>query len=441
MKSALRVLLFFYFFILSFFHYFTLHAQQSRILPCDAEWGKILTLRTEVDGRLEPLPMLYLPTAGSPGGSVVEVSFDEMSHEYHRYVYRLEHCNLRWEPTEDLFYSEYAESTADEVPIEEYTESRNVTTHYTHYSFTFPNEDMRPLVSGNYRLTILCDEGEEPVPVAEVCLRVVEPLVGVTADVTTNTEIDVNDRHQQLTMSIDCSHVQSRDLRDEIHTVVLQNDRLDNAVVDAPPSYVNGSHLTWDHQRDLVFPAGNEYRKYEILSARYPGLHTESIHYFEPYLHATLMADEQRRNYLVAEDLNGINVIRNTDNQDDATETEYMLTHFSLLCKAPLDDADVFLNGKWTTGGVCPEWKMQYDEQAQAYIGTFMLKQGYYNYQYLVVPREEQFRRSPFHQPKGLTAPFEGDYYQTSNEYRIMVYLRQPGARYDRLVGCALVKS
>lgn len=413
----------------------TAFAQQSRILPCAPEYGSILTLRTEVGGWLDPLPVLTLGSSQE-----VEVSFDEMSHEYHRYVYSLQHCDFHWQPTEDLFYSEYAESTQEYVPIEDYTESQNVTTHYTHYAFTFPNPDMRPLVSGNYRLTILCDEGSEPEPVAEVCIRMLEPLVGITADLTTNTEVDVNARHQQITMTVDCAKLNVRDLREEVHTIVLQNDRLDNAVVDAAPSYINADKAIWDHQRELVFPAANEYRKFEILSPRYPGLHTESIHYYEPFLHATIMTDEQRRNYLAVEDLNGVNVIRNTDNQDDLSETEYMLTHFALQCDEPFYDADVFLNGKWTTGGVSPEWKLTYDKAQKAYVGTYMLKMGYYNYQYLVVPRENQLKRTYFGEPCGFTEPFEGDYYQTSNDYRILVYHHQPGARYDRLVGAATLK-
>lgn len=411
-------------------------AQYSRILPADSSNGRILTLRTEIDGRLESQPVLSLGSR-----KTIEISFDEMSHEYKRYVYQLQHCDFYWQPTEELFYSEFAESTQENVPIEDYTESQNVTTHYTHYSFSFPNADMRPLISGNYRLIILNDEGDEPMPVAEVCLRMVEPIVGITAEMTTNTEVDVNDSHHQILMTLDCTKLQSRDLRDEIHTVVMQNDRLDNAVIDAPPSYINGSKLIWDHQRQLVFDAGNEYRKFENLSARYPGLHTESIHYFEPFLHATIMADERRRNYLNAEDLGGVCVIRNTDNLDDATETEYMLTHFTLLCNEPLENADVYLNGQWTTGGLTDEWRLRYDENLQAYTGTYMLKQGYYNYQYLVVPRENALRTNVLGQPRGYTGRFEGDYYQTSNDYRILVYQRQRGARYDRCVGMRLLKS
>lgn len=413
----------------------TASAQQSRILPPTSEGGQIMTLRTEVEGVLESLPILRLGT-----GETVRISFDEMSHEYHRYVYRLEHCDFGWNPTEGLFYSEYAESTQDEVPIEEYTESRNVTTHYTHYVFDFPNADMRPLISGNYRITILSDDGDEPEPVAEVCLCMTEGAASVAGGVTTNTEIDMNDAHQQLEMTIDGRGLPVRDARRELRAVVLQNDRWDNAAVAPSPSYVNGSKLIWEHNRALIFPAGNEYRKFEILSARYPGLHTESIRYHAPFLHATIMDDAERRNYLVAEDQNGINVIRNVDNQDDETETEYMITHFTLEADEELEAADVYLNARWTTGGLAPEWQLRYDAERRAYVGAFMLKQGYYNYQYLVVPRSSRASRSGRPSGVGQTRPFEGDYYQTSNDYRVLIYFTQDGARYDRLVGTGLFR-
>lgn len=401
----------------------TLAAQQSRVLHAPVEGGNIFSLRTEIDGILEPLPVIRLGEKGS-----VQISFDELSHDYHRYVYTLQHCDVDWRASEDVFFSEFAEYTQEYVLIEDYTESRNVTTHYTHYAFDFPNADMRPLLSGNYKLTILCDDASSPQPVAEVALRVVEPSVRISGSITTDTEVDYNAAQQQIEASIDCTSLQVRDLREDVFTVFLQNDRMDNAVVNPRASYINGKQMIWEHSRDLVFPAGNEYRKFEILSSRYPGLHTEHIRYFDPYLHATIMTDEARRNYLLYEDQNGTSVVRNTDNLDDATETEYMITHFELKCDGPLDDVDVYLNADWTTGGCVPEWQMQYDSEASAYVGAFMLKQGYHDYQYIAVPRGRG-------KVVSHTAAFEGDFYQTENEYRVLVYYRQPGSRYDRLVG------
>ena len=73
---------------------------------------------------------------------------------------------------------------------------------------------------------------------------------------------------------------------------------------------------------------------------------------------------------------------------------------------------------------------MQYDESLHAYEVALLLKQGYYNY---------QFRQLV--DGKGRTARTEGDFYQTENEYLILVYHRPQGARYDALVGYAKLKN
>lgn len=68
---------------------------------------------------------------------------------------------------------------------------------------------------------------------------------------------------------------------------------------------------------------------------------------------------------------------------------------------------------------------MKYNAARQRYEGQLLLKQGYYSYQYLMDTGNG----------RGTTNPVEGNYYQTENEYSILVYYRQAGARYDRLVG------
>jgi hypothetical protein len=42
---------------------------------------------------------------------------------------------------------------------------------------------------------------------------------------------------------------------------------------------------------------------------------------------------------------------------------------------------------------------------------------------------------------RGLTAPIEGNHYQTVNEYLVYVYYRAPGDRYDRLLGVGALFS
>lgn len=66
---------------------------------------------------------------------------------------------------------------------------------------------------------------------------------------------------------------------------------------------------------------------------------------------------------------------------------------------------------------------MQYDTSAQAYTANILLKQGWYDYQYLIqapgIP--------PYH--------FEGTHFQTENFYEILVYYRPFQPQADLLVG------
>ena len=385
----------------------------------------IRTLRTEITGTLAPMPVLQLR-----GGERVEVSFDQMSHEGRRFFYRVQHCDFNWRPTEGLFPNEYIEANQEDIWIEKGTESQNTTTLYTHYRFNFPNAEVKPLISGNYLLTIYDDSSDNPEAVAEVRLRIVEPLVGISGRVLTNTDIDWNAAHQQIEMEVKAEGL-AGDLRSGLRTIVVQNGRSDNAAVDVPSTAQMGNSLLWKHSRGLIFEAGNEYRRFEMLSVRTPGMRIQQMQWFPPYYHATVAEDEMRRSYLVQGDRNGTAVIRNTDNLDSNTESDYVLTHFTLEGDE-IPNASVYVSGQWCIGGLSPEYELHYNAQRQAYEGIAMLKQGYYNYIYLTRQRGAQ---------SGSTGPTEGNFYQTTNDYTIMVYARLSADRYDRLVGVATLKS
>ena len=57
---------------------------------------------------------------------ILNVSFDELSHAYHRYIYRIERCEADWTPSEELFESDWLEGFNDNT-IDEYANSVNTT--------------------------------------------------------------------------------------------------------------------------------------------------------------------------------------------------------------------------------------------------------------------------------------------------------------------------
>lgn len=228
-----------------------------------------------------------------------------------------------------------------------------------------------------------------------------------------------------MDFSVNYGLVKVIDPHRELKTVVMQNRRWDNCVVNPKPNIQAANKIEFTHNRQLIFPAGNEYHKFEILDVHIPTLNVDRMEWFDPYYHATLYPNQTARNYLYDEDQNGAFIIRNSDDEDVATTCDYVFTHFTL--KSPqLPGGEVYLNGEWTYNRFIPEYRMTYNRETQAYEATALLKQGYYNYNYLFVPDGET---------QGNSGRTDGNFYETENEYIILVYHRPNGGRYDKLVG------
>ncbi len=192
--------------------------------------------------------------------------------------------------------------------------------------------------------------------------------------------------------------------------------------------------MIYEHLRPLIFDAGNEYRRFDTSSVNYPGLGIERVTHDTPVYNALLYTDTPRatQSYLYDSTQQGRYLVRSTDTSDSDTEADYVLTHFTLQMP-PLAGADIFIEGDLTDRRFDPVSHMVYNHATGCYEQSLLLKQGAYNYQYLTVPNGTDGR--------GLTAPVEGDKYQTVNQYTVKVYHRPRGTRFDRLVGITTITS
>ena len=156
-----------------------------------------------IDNRLHTLQVivnqdpLLPPIIALNSDQYVDISFDEFTHEYHRYIYKVEHCDAQWQPSSEIFESDFLEGFNGQ-PIEDYEKSFNTTVLYTHYNLRIPNEYLSLKLSGNYKVTIYNDEDNEPRPVAVACFCITEPGTSISATVSSNTDIDFNNSHQQV---------------------------------------------------------------------------------------------------------------------------------------------------------------------------------------------------------------------------------------------------
>ena len=375
----------------------------------------IKTVQVKVDGEWGTPPVMTLG-----GGHFVEISFDDLQHNYVRYTYVVKHCDANWKES-DIYEGDYLDGINGMDRLEDYTLSMNTEMEYNHYSFCLPNKNINLKLSGNYKVNIMEDGDEEPV--AEVFFSVLEPRVGIDIDISANTDIDTYDTHQQLSFSVNFPNYYISNPTTEIRPVILQNHRWDTRVTDIMPTSVKMNEMTYKHNQQLIFNAGNEYRRFEILNKYVPTMHVDSMRFQKPYYHAYLSTDKVRINYLYDQDQDGRFYVRNNDNIDNDSESDYFMTHFTLNTP-PVPGGDVYLNGDLAENSYFSMYKMDYNQIDHQYELVLPLKQGSYNYQYVVVNNEV-----------GNPGIIEGNFHQTENEYDIYIYHREPGARYDKLVG------
>ncbi|MBO7049187.1 MAG: DUF5103 domain-containing protein [Bacteroidaceae bacterium] len=390
------------------------------VMPLDshAQWfgsrsEQINTPRIIVDGDWERTPIVDMTA-----DETIEFSFDEMSHRYHRFTYYIQHCNAQWEPS-DILESDYLDGFNDQ-PIDDWQNSMNTTFDYTHYRLVIPNNEVRLKISGNYRVSIR-EDGRE-VAFFKFCMTEGKTLI--SAKISGNTDIDTHDSHQQMDLTVNYGSLTVRDPAKELYTVVMQNRRTDNAVFNPTPTYDAGNRLTYEHCRQLIFTAGNEFRRFEVVNMYEYHMNVDLISFHDPFYHATLSQDTRHHAYKYDYDHNGRYLIRYNQASDSDTEADYLFVHFNLASDR-LTGGRLYVYGHFTGGNLTSKYEMEYNEREKAYQSTVLLKQGAYDYQYLWVPDGES---------AGQTKPTEGDWYETKNEYLILLYYRQRGSRYDRLV-------
>jgi len=383
---------------------------------------KVKTLRVGVMDDIYAAPVIELE-----GNRLIEISFDMLEPEPQVYTYTVTHCNADWTQSQ-LIQSEYMRGFQNRI-IEDYAVSYNTTMQYVNYRLTFPNDDVYLRVSGNYVIQVFPEHSNKPILYA--CFSVVEPTTPIAMQVTSQTDKGMNSSYQQVNFSVSYGNEVKTPMQD-LKVYVRQNNRIDNEAALVKPLLVQNNKLIFEHNPALIFDAGNEYRSFEMITHQYTGLNIEAVEFHAPYYHVILQPGliRSQRPYSFMEDINGRFVVRTLSGIDYSYEADYQIVHFYLPCEKPFAD-NVYILSEAFNNLLDERSQMDYSAQDKGYIKTVLLKEGYYNYLYVTRKNEQ----SP-----GSAAAIEGNFYQTENEYSVMVYFRQIGERYDRLIGVKTIQ-
>jgi hypothetical protein len=357
--------------------------------------------------------------------------FDDLSGKIKNYSYTITHCDFDWFPSR-LTPSEFM-TGFNENPLNNYRQSINTTVPYVHYVLSIPNEDVRLLVSGNYLLTVF-EEGKRDKPVLSRKFYVLEPSAKISGIVKKAVFDSYKGVHQEVDFNVVYPGVNIQDPRMEVKTALLQNMQEDNAITGLKPSSIREGQLIYDYSKENVFLAGNEFRNFDATNLQTNGLGIESIDFVNPFFHINLLPAVPRNEagYTMENDLNGRYLIKNARTSDPDLESDYLLVHFLLQVPEPLLNGDVFIFGELTGWKCQPAGKMTYNPKKKIYEGNLLLKQGFYDYQYVFKEKESS---------KIDHVLLEGSHVETENDYQILVYYHGFSSRYDRLIGFKTLNS
>lgn len=355
------------------------------------------------------------------------VNFDEIGDDWQSLQFRLIHCNSDWQPSR-LIESEYLDGF-NFADIEDYAFSSNTFTNYVNYQFAIPAEGTQILASGNYVAEVFPQDDPDDV-ILRLRFQVSEDSALVKGQVTPRTDRGYNSEWQQVELAVNVGNNNINPYTDLIISVT-QNRRPDTEVFVKNPLRVDNGNIIYEHNWDLIFPASNEYRRFETVRADYPGMGIDKVDFGNRSYIAWLRPDKERTDisYSYDQTQKGRFMIDSYSATDPDLGADYVITNFT-LDYPQLMNGNIYINGDFTSNRYDEQYKMRYNPDTHLYTLSLPLKQGSYNYQYVAVKDGES---------KGSTSLIEGDKYETQNEYNVSVYYRSPTGRAERLIGSATV--
>jgi len=379
--------------------------------PADAQSAQVLDF-----------PVLYLK-----GAKFLRMEFDELGNQYHNYNFRLIHCNRDWEQS-ILNDFEFVDGY-NEFFIEQYELSLNTRTSYTHYTLDVPAVK----VSGNYVLMVYRNQN----PNDAVIFRrfvVYDNPVAIELDLKFPLDPAYRNTGQQADFVVKYRDYPLFNPAQMLSVVLRQNGRWDNAITSLQAMFIRDDEKTLDfhfYNNENLFPGLNEYRAIDLRSYRFNGQNIAGTRFDNQKVEAWVQPETPRKQSAALTqwiDANGYFVVENIETRRGAVEADYVETHFSFE-PGYEPDGDIYIFGMLSDWKLLPEFKLKKADGSKRYEASLKLKQGFYNYAYVL-------KKNGMKQDESI---FEGSYCQTQNVYDVLLYFRPVGARYDHVIGYASV--
>ncbi|WP_317163565.1 type IX secretion system plug protein [Mucilaginibacter aquatilis] len=357
------------------------------------------------------------------------LAFDDLEGRSRNFYYTLEHCDAEWNASR-LSPAEYLQGFMKDR-IMDYSYSSGTMQKYIHYEVKLPNQNMAPKLAGNYLLKVYEDSDQSRLIITRR-VYVAGSAVGVAAELVPSNNVQARASNQKLNFQVNYGGLNVQNPYNDIKVLVMQNGRPETAQLNTRPTFVRNGQLIYNDFNSNDFSGGNEFRHFDMRTLK---LYSERVvRILKDTANAVLLLGDESRNrnaYLLEYDNDGNFFIINQDGRDARTDGDYAYVYFNLLPPNGAKD-NIYITGKFNNYELTNASKLTFDAQRNRYTAIIKLKQGVYDYQYTSLNPATN---------KPDSTPIEGSYFETENEYQLLVYYRPPGSRWEELVGFKLVST
>ena len=370
------------------------------------------------------------------GNDFLQLTFDDLDGDVKNYYYSYELCNADWTPTL-LNTFEYIKGFQN-VRLSSYRQSSIAFTRYTNYQATIPDRNCIPSHSGNYLLKVFLN-GDTSQLVFTQRFLVVDNKTNISARVQQPFNAQWFNSYQKLNVIVTTDNRTRVLTPQDLKVVILQNYIWPTSLFLERPTIYRGNYFEYSDEASTAMPAGKEWRWIDLRSLR---LMSERMVRMDKKSTSTDVivkpdGERQQQPYVYYWDINGMYTIENRDNSNPFWQSDYADVYFSYYPPGnrPYEGKSIYLFGELTGYATDESSKMIFNAEKGAYEKVLFLKQGFYNYSYVTMPDNKS------EGDKISYEPTEGNYWNTENEYAVLVYYRPFGARADELIGYAQVNS
>jgi hypothetical protein len=359
-----------------------------------------------------------------PLGSGFQFQFDDLFGNEANYYYEIIHCDYNWIPS-NIPKNEYLQGF-DNQRIQNYSNSINTLQIYSHYNLSIPNQFTQQLhLSGNYILKIL-NEDREVVFSRKFILY--EDIATVPLQIKRSRNVSTIEYKHNLEFSIKSSIIAFQNPLKNINVCLIQNGDFNTAIKNIKPQYTIGNDLIYKYDSETQFWAGNEFLYFENKEIRVANNNVSRVDPSTDIYNCYLYTNNAKRNfpYSVYEDINGNFVVKNINASNNDIEADYAWVYFSLSAPTFRLNKGIYITGMFNNYNLTPEYMMDYNSEKGIYEKAVLIKQGFTNFKYVIADNKGTIDNEN---------AIDGNFYQTENDYSILVYYKENTARYDRVIG------